>query len=409
MLMQFSVRNYKSFRDKVTFDMSATNIHEHPGNTFSTDFDEAFLKSSVIYGANAYGKSNFINALSFMKEKVLNQNSIETLSPIRFKDLTPYRFDDSRNKSSEFDIFFHYEGKDYQYGFILDEKKIDEEWLYCKDNIKEEYNEIFKRKDSDIELIDTIKNSLTVNFEIYENVLLLNALSPFKIDEIRKVIDWFLKLKILNVEKDIFDQWLYREQFAEKLKDEIYKANLLRMLRNVDIDIEDFLIKKDKISDVDNSISIILSMHKKKDNDSQQVPLLFEEESGGTRKLIILYNYIYDSFLNGTPLIVDELDSRLHPLLLRFIILMYHNPEINQNNGQLIYTAHDTFTLTREIFRRDQVWFVDKENQVSSLYSLVEYKDINDKKIRNDATYYKDYLLGKYNAIPRFKEKCKQD
>ena len=103
----------------------------------------------------------------------------------------------------------------------------------------------------------------------------------------------------------------------------------------------------------------------------------------------------------GTPLFIDELDAKLHPLLLRYILTMYHDENINKNGAQLIYATHDNYTLTKEIFRRDQIWFVEKDSDaVSHLYSLAEYKTEDDKKVRKDASYNKDYLLGKYGSVP---------
>ena len=130
------------------------------------------------------------------------------------------------------------------------------------------------------------------------------------------------------------------------------------------------------------------------------VAIPFYEESSGTQKMFSLYGLFKNSIELGMPIFIDELDAKLHPLLMKYVISMFHSEEINKNGAQLIYTAHDDFTLNKDIFRRDQIWFVEKDiNSVANLYSLAEYK-LGHKKVRNDASYNKDYLSGKYGAIP---------
>lgn len=130
------------------------------------------------------------------------------------------------------------------------------------------------------------------------------------------------------------------------------------------------------------------------------IAIPFYEESSGTQKIFALYGFFKHSIELGMPIFIDELDAKLHPLLMQYILGMFHSEKTNKNGAQLIYTSHDDYTLNKDIFRRDEIWFVEKDiNSVSTLYSLSEYK-IGDKKVRNDASYNKDYLSGKYGAIP---------
>ena len=183
-----------------------------------------------------------------------------------------------------------------------------------------------------------------------------------------------------------------------KIKDEKYLKSFERFLKAIDIGIDGIRIEKIKhtSSEEDETTCKVYSKHASIDA-SGYIEIPFSEESGGTQKMFGLYNFLFNCLNEGNTLFIDELDAKLHPLLLRYIINMFHNPDINKNNAQLIYTTHDVSTLTKETFRRDQIWFCENDKKgISNLYSLVEYKLENDKKVRNDATYNKDYLAGRY-------------
>ncbi|NLL07067.1 MAG: ATP-binding protein [Clostridiaceae bacterium] len=178
------------------------------------------------------------------------------------------------------------------------------------------------------------------------------------------------------------------------------------MLRHHDINIDGIRIEKAKnLTDEEgNGIYKVYSRRKTRDGIGT-VEIPFSEESGGTQKMFCVYAFLMQCIENGATLFVDELDAKLHPLLLRYIIGMFNNPDVNKKGAQLIYSTHDIYTLNRETFRRDQIWFTEKDTEgVSSLYSLAEYKLENDKKVRNDATYNKDYLAGRYGAVPLLRE-----
>jgi len=148
----------------------------------------------------------------------------------------------------------------------------------------------------------------------------------------------------------------------------------------------------------------IYTKHRVKDSDRlEEIPI--SEESSGTQKMFLLFNFFSIALSNGCLLFVDEMDAKLHPLLIRYIVTMFHNKSINTTNAQLVYSTHDVSNLTRDLFRRDQIWFVEKDELgVSTLYSLVEYNLDETTRVRNDATYNKDYITGRYGAIPLLKE-----
>ena len=193
---------------------------------------------------------------------------------------------------------------------------------------------------------------------------------------------------------------------VKELTDKNYSNDFEKFLKLIDVGIDGVRIEEIKhVSDEnDNSVYKVYSKHKTLEGNSY-VEIPFSEESSGTQKLFCLYSFLHDCINKGNTLFIDELDAKLHPLLLKYILNIFHNPSINKKNAQLIYTTHDVYTLTKDTFRRDQIWFSEKDKRgVSSLYSLAEYKFDNDKKVRNDATYNKDYLAGRYGAVPLLKE-----
>ncbi|SJT59116.1 Predicted ATPase [Clostridioides difficile] len=176
-----------------------------------------------------------------------------------------------------------------------------------------------------------------------------------------------------------------------------YENELVKFLNSIDINIDGIIVEKPETENDEPKIYTKHLMNNKKTY--YKMPL--SEESSGTQKMFALFYYLHVSLELGMPIFIDELDAKLHPLLLRYILTMFHDENINKNGAQLIYVTHDNYTLTRDIFRRDQIWFVEKDSDsVSHLYSLAEYKTEDDKKVRKDASYNKDYLLGKYGSVP---------
>lgn len=236
--------------------------------------------------------------------------------------------------------------------------------------------------------------------------MFLSFAAKTKIWEIKQVFFWFILTDIFNYGNAFLETYMYSDIPGDKFKDENYKKTCEDFLSAVDIGING--IRVEEVKETTNvegkTLYKVFSKHKLNDKD-EFVEIPFTEESSGTQKLF----YLFDSFMNalkhGNTLFIDELDAKLHPLLLRYIINMFHDKEINKNDAQLIYTTHDIYTLTKDTFRRDEIWFVDKDNNgVSKLYSLAEYKLDDEKKVRNDASYNKEYLLGRYGAVPLLKE-----
>ena len=198
-------------------------------------------------------------------------------------------------------------------------------------------------------------------------------------------------------------------KLSKIIEDEKYKDELLRFIKTFDATIDSINISPNSLDELKNTNGVVKVelVHNGEDGNKKALPLVLE--SNGPMKMFHLFDFLMDTLRNGMVLFVDELDAKLHPLLTRYIINLFHNSETNVGNGQLIYSTHDTVNLNKETFRRDEIWFVEKDkNGVSELYSLSDYiiedENGNAKKVRNDATYNKDYLTGRYGAIPVLEE-----
>ena len=208
-----------------------------------------------------------------------------------------------------------------------------------------------------------------------------------------------------------FEDFINTRISLKILSDNKYKKELLKFIKTFDPGIEGIKTTPysiEKIQDNNNLVKVEL-IHRGENNELKALPL--ELESNGTRKMFHLFDFFMDALRNGMVLFIDELDAKLHPLLTRYIINLFHNGETNIGNGQLIYSTHDTVNLNKDTFRRDEIWFTEKNRDgVSEMYALSDYileeeeNNKTGKKVRNDATYNKDYLTGRYGAIPVLKE-----
>ena len=395
MLIQFNFKNFKSFRDDTSLDMTATSITEHPYNLINSG-DEKYIKTAAIYGANASGKSSVIEAYTFMRNWI--RDSFKQASTTEDIPIKRFAFDSEALKEpAEFEVFFKYNNHEYQYGFSLDNKKILEEWLYVKkDDSKNKYITLFERADGKIDcnskLLHGAENFISM---VEDKTLFLSIISNAKISYVKDVIDFFL-IPVIDYGNINFEKAL-TELSSTTIENKFYQRELVKFLNAVDINIDDIIIEKVKN---ENDETKIYTKHLMNDKvNYYKMPI--SEESSGTQKMFSLFYYLQSSLELGLPIFIDELDAKLHPLLLRYILTMFHDENINRNGAQLIYVTHDNYTLTKDIFRRDQIWFVEKDSDaVSHLYSLAEYKSDDDKKVRKDASYNKDYLLGKYGSVP---------
>jgi AAA15 family ATPase/GTPase len=418
LLIRFSVQNYLSFKIGVTFNMTCAPITEHEDTHTFQEGSFHLVKSSAIFGANASGKSNLIFAILFMKRFILGSsresNVLEDIEVVPFRLST-----ETDGQPSIFEIEFLQNGQKYRYGFKVDRKYVYEEWLYGLSYNENKKKEIlfFSRKNDSIELPkDTIyyKEGKGLEEKTRKNALFLSVVANFNGEISLEIMKWLEKLNVysgMNKYNTTIN--------PDYINDLSYKKRVLNLLRAADMGIEDLFLSSpsalntEVIEDknVNNKTKQVVSQSlfsKRNKYDANENVItqeafdVSEEESEGTKKFIGLVNRIIDKIDNGGVIIIDEFDAKLHPLLTLKIIELFNSYDINHSNAQLIIATHDATKLNKKYFRRDQIWFAEKDSLGStSLFSLFEYHE-DGEKVRKDASYEKDYLLGKYGAIPSF-------
>ncbi len=401
MLIRFNFKNYKSFKEENCLDMEATSIKEHSYNVVNIN-EVSLLKVAAIYGANASGKTNVLEAFDFMKRKVLINDDLKKTIPLVEESIYTYMLENGPI-SMEVEILAN-NNKIYKYGFEIENEKVISEWLYFKR--KTTFGVIFERNNNKVEMKSSkIAGSINLDSES----LFLNILNKIDKDneDVNAVYDWYLNSLYLDLGNPNFENMINNKISNNIVSDSKYREELTKFIRTFDSGIVGLKTKPEKIEDIRNSNNYIEIEVLRKDIKGNIKALPFYLESNGTKKMFYLFDYIMNALSKGSKLFIDELDAKLHPILTRYIINLFHNVKTNKGNGQLIYSTHDTINLNKETFRRDEIWFTQKDdNGISELYSLSDYilDEEDGKKVRNDATYNKDYLTGRYGAIPILKE-----
>ena len=407
MLIQFNFKNYKSFRDETILDLSATRMTEFSDRVVAVGGDK-LLRAAAIYGANASGKSNVYGAFSYMTNYVTDsfQFGNEDKS-YRFKRPKPFLLDDeTENAETTFEVYFTMPGdpheKTYNYGFCIDNNGVSEEWLNTKAKSAREYKAIFYRNNETLDLEGfpaESKGNIIVALEKQALVVSLGA--KLKIDICKQIRDWFLD----NEMTDFANPYSSMRRYLPTgfVDDPSVREDVVEYLSAFDDSIKDFRIEPFPIQDDKDTYYKVSAVHKKTGSEALvEIPL--EDESAGTLKMFSLYSDLQKVLRNGSVFFVDDLNARLHPLLVRNFILTFLNPKTNPRNAQLIFTIHDTWHLSNNLLRRDEVWFTEKNSKgVTTLYSLADFVTEDGTKIRKDEDYEKNYLIGKYGAIPSLK------
>ena len=417
MLIQFNFKNFKSFRDEASLDLSATKITEHEDHVVNIANDK-LLKVAAIYGANASGKSNIYEAFEYMRYYVLESFKFGDEDGGYSKNddyirVTPFMFgDDSCNGETTFEVFYvdnmENTGKTYQYGFVLKDNEVLEEWLYSKaKTARNNYRTIFYRKgDEDLEMngipkryIENIKASLN------KESLIVSLGAKLRIEKLKNVREWFIKNEAINFgnpTENLIRSWVVPNGFMNNKE---VQKNMVKYISTFDESIRDFNVEESQSDGEENTDNkyVIDTIHKKVGSEGMS-SISLKEESSGTLKMFALYPSVKEVLDKGATLFVDELNARLHPMLVRNIILTFLSPEINTRNAQLIFTTHDIWQFSNDLLRRDEIWMVSKNNDgVSELYSLAEFKDEEGNKVRRDEVLSKKYMAGNYGAIPALK------
>ena len=371
MIIQFTIGNFLSFKEQSTLSLVASALKEIQVPAEDIIFNVgtsglSLMKSAVVYGANASGKSNFIKALEFFKWYVIN--SSKDIQAGERVNIESFRLNSlTASEPSYFEAIFCDEDNQYRYGF-------------------EEIELFYREKDNfDIHTKFVVGKELAGKRMVRANALLLSVAAQFNDPTAVEIMKWLNDTTIISGSND---EKIWNTATIQ-LDDIKMKQRIVEFSRYADLGIEN-------IEKIDNAI---VSTHTQYDEEGHEVKTITfpfrKNESEGTIKYFSLAYPIIDALDNGKRLIIDEFDSKMHPLLTCRIITLFNSKETNPKNAQLIFTTHDTNLLSANIFRRDQIWFTQKDRYgATELYSLAEYK------VRNDASFEKDYLSGKYGAIP---------
>ncbi len=414
MLLQFYFSNYRSFEGEGILDMRASGSNELSSHIRNT-LNEKVLPVTAIYGANASGKSSVFEAFQFMALCVLESLSFsddDKKNPYKLK-VDSFKFSESREKPSEFEInYIDKKGKKelyYNYGFKIDNSGILEEYLASntKTGVKrnEDYTYIFKRERNQKLYLDSSIEKFRENLEISlkEKTLLVSLGAKLNIDEFIRVRTWFINTEVINFSNSLYGALLENILPNNIIESEEVRKNLVSFINSFDDSIINIEVEKiSAIDENDKDNYRVFTIHKS-DKGTSTARISMNEESSGTKKMFSLYQTLLDVLEKGGVFFADELDIKLHPLLMRNILLTFTDKEKNPNNAQLIFTTHNTIYMDMDLLRRDEIWFVEKDNGVSNLYSLDDITNEKGEKVRKDSNYEKHYLLGNYGAIPNLK------
>jgi uncharacterized protein len=407
MLIEFRVENHRSLRDEQVLTMEAASRvgdADDPRPRNVAGHEKALMPVTVLYGANASGKSNVLSALSFMRTAV--RWSHREWDPEGGVPRTAFAWGQKKSEPSTFEATFLVNETRYEYGFSVSDQAIEEEWLYAWPNNRRQI--WFEREGQNFAFGDHFEgpNEL-IKSVTRSNALFLSVGSQHKHELLSRVYWWFASIRALNVignhqhlhlSKHAYSRILSGQRFLfpEFDNDQVIVDRLRNLLKAADLGIVGIRFEKDATRAAEPDGVRIFLQHQS-GNDNSWLPL--EEESSGTQTLFRIATPVFTSLLGGTMLLIDELESSLHPLLGLAIIKLFNNPVSNPNNAQLLFTTHDTNLLGTSLgdppLRRDQIWFTEKDDEGGSrLYPLTDYKP------RKEENLERGYLQGRYGAIP---------
>jgi uncharacterized protein len=383
MLLEFRVKNFLSFQDEVKLSLIASKDDIYPENTFPSGLPGInLLKSAAIYGANASGKSNLIKALSFMRQFVVTSSTV--FQPGETIPVTPYKLDPkTARQPSEFEVTLAIGDRRFVYGFSLNHEKVYEEWLTLS---KKKPTLLFHRIGNEIEFGRAFEGEKKkIQKLLRENALFLSVASQFNNPQASIIHIWFFYLLHVLEAKSFIQVEAITNKDTEFIR---YLSDFMRTA--------DFGIEKVDLDLKSHETALILrTIRRSSDGSPVAFTLESDEESAGTRRLAKLAEYLYQPEHAIMPMqiyVIDELDSKLHPLLTRYLVEKIHASPTTQ----FVFTTHDSTLLDPDLFRRDQIWFTEKARSgATDLYSLYDMRGI-----RKDEDFGANYLKGRYGAIP---------
>jgi len=398
--------------------MEAAPIKELSGSLYESA-GQRLLPVAVFYGANSSGKSNVLLAFRRMRHMVLDSVKLNPGDKLMYE---PFELDThSDGEPTMFEVYFTLGDASYRYGFEYDRNAIQKEWLFEKLCGQREYN-LFARVDSDFDISKKrFPEGIGKEDSTENNRLFISLVAQMKGEKSKMLLNWFRECAYLQgLTLDGYEGFT-----MEMLKDKGKGyEQAMEFFHHVQLGFNDIIISERKRVDnpshrnhlyldanlrpIDEIVMETLTRHNVYGDDGsvikQRTFSKEDKESEGTKKIIEMSGPIFDTLNSGKILLVDELEAKLHPLLTISIVKLFTNKESNPLGAQLIFATHDTHLLNLSILRRDMVWFTEKDDTESTdIYSLVEFKDENGVKVRNDRSIERDYINGRYGAIPFMK------
>lgn len=416
MLVEFRVTNYRSIRETQIFSMVASKDDSHQiSNCTETGVSAipSIVRSAVLYGANASGKSNFISAVGFMRGMI--ETSAVSIREGQRLNVAPFRFDlESIDQPSEFEMTFLEDGIRYQYGFALNATRVIREWLLVYVGQKPQCwfeREYDKKQDKyKWHLGSHLAGGAQRNVwkeSTRANALFLSVAINLNSEQLRPVFNWFVnKLIVFNPSNSL----LYPMNTIDLVQNKLYKSQIIQFLQAADSGIADVQVEIKKGRKLSVQLGFESTVFGNQEVDVPKITFIhqgkneavvfdFNDQSHGTQQLFSYAGPILDALIHGKIFIVDELDSSLHSKMVLFLVKLVQNTELNKNNAQLIFTTHNTSLLDTDLFRRDQIWFMEKDREFASkLYPLTDFSP------RKGEALEKGYLIGRYGALPFFGE-----
>lgn len=410
MLISFTVGNYRSFYKRKTLSLIAQKLSEDAKDNVAKQGTLDVLKTLALYGANSSGKSNLVRALLTMGDCVLGSVRLNEGDQLQYD---PFLLVKNKREPTFFEVSFVKDATCFRYGFTYSLKRIEEEWLFSKKPTARSKEQVLFIRNADGIGVDAkaFPEGEGNEEKTNDNRLFLSLCGQMNGDVSNQVISWFHSG--INVVSGISNQ-RYRDYSARAFLENSEESNKAKdFFKQLQLGFEDLSARQISttlgFTEGDSPIvhkRIVMDTFHNVYNDAGSVCgtatlSLDKNESDGTNKLFDLSGPIFNSLMNGSVLVVDELDAKMHPLISQFIIRLFNNPETNPQNAQLIFTTHDTHLLSAKILRRDQIWFTEKnDREQTDLYCLVDIVLPDGSKPRNDANYEKNYIAGRYGAIP---------
>lgn len=390
MLCQFTFKNFRSYKEETVFDFQATSITEFKDSLLSIDGGNPLLPVGVVYGPNGGGKTNLLMALSCLISTV--SQPISDLGKSRQKSIvqervpcSPYLLDDeSRKQPTEFEVYFRGNGSEYRYNLSILDDEVVTESLYWRTVGGKKTGMVFVRNKSEIQLGPSI-NKTSINRAVNPKMPYLSFLAiNYDIPIIVEVQRWFESCYTINFANPLLERTVFMSQ-----EPSVHDKSI-RALNDLGIDVDEFYFDDEKRR--------IVTQRTVK---GKRYELFYEDESAGTRKLISCLPLILNALNEGRMVVVDELDAKLHPKLLRYMISLFKNKSVNTRGAQLLFTSHDLSTMKNSIFRRDEIWFASENTEHGSeIYSLYEIRNEDNERVKATTAFDKQYLEGRYGADP---------